>query len=220
MTPQTPLSPPKPDFTPRFARDTNASRMAREQRIGSVNATLHATPSLPTVRESGPLSTLSTNFRNQISSRPTASPSVARARRGKGPPQKPQLIKQVGDAASNPKTLKGMQWNPTLFRWEGNENALAPFDVPVPSSQSPKATGAGGKPAPALIANVSATKGVQVVGGMVFDPARMCWLKMGPGHRSGRESTPRSPADTVDEEDDPFAGLDDLEDTKERKSAA
>ncbi|KAL8871288.1 MAG: hypothetical protein Q9174_002844, partial [Haloplaca sp. 1 TL-2023] len=220
MTPQTPLSPPKPDFTPRFARDTNASRMAREQRIGSVNATLHATPSLPTVRESGPLSTLSTNFRNQISSRPTASPSAARMRRGKGPPQKPQLIKQVGDAASNPKTLKGMQWNPTLFRWEGNENALAPFDVPVPSSQSPKAMGAGGKPAPALIANVSATKGVQVVGGMVFDPARMCWLKMGPSHRSGRESTPRSPADTVDEEDDPFAGLDDLEDTKERKSVA
>ncbi|KAI4252721.1 MAG: hypothetical protein LQ352_004118 [Teloschistes flavicans] len=219
MTPQTPLSPPKQDFTPRFARDTNASRMAREQRIGSVNSTLHGAPSLPTVRESGPLSSLSTNFRNQMSNRPSASPSLARVRRGKGQPQKPQLIKQVGDSASNPKTLKGMQWNPTLFRWEGNENALVPFDVPLPPPQSPKATGPGGKPAPALIANVSATKGVQVVGGMVFDPARMCWLKIGPSHKSsGRDSNPRSPADTIDEDEDPFAGLDDLEDAKDRKS--
>ncbi|KAL8910342.1 MAG: hypothetical protein Q9171_004340 [Xanthocarpia ochracea] len=217
-TPATPLSPPKQDFTPRFARDTNASRMAREQRIGSVNATLHAAPSLPTVRESGPLSALSTNFRTQISSKSTASPGVARVKRGKGPPQKPQLIKQIGDAGSNPKTLKGMSWNPTLFRWEGNENALAPFDAPVPPPQSPKANGPGGKPAPALIANVGATKGVQVVGGMVFDPQRMCWLKMGPSHHTGgNSSNPRSP-DTIDEDDDPFAGLDDLEDIKDRKS--
>ncbi|KAL8950675.1 MAG: hypothetical protein Q9222_003312, partial [Ikaeria aurantiellina] len=215
-TPQTPLSPPKQDFTPRFARDTNASRMAREQRIGSVSAALHATPSLPTVRESGPLTTLSTNFRNQIS-RPAASPSVARVKRGKGPPQKPQLIKQIGDGGSNPKTLKGMSWNPTLFRWEGNENALVPFDAPLPPPQSPKAGGLKGKPAPALIANVGATKGVQVVSGMVFDPQRMCWLKMGPSQHTGGASNPRSP-DTVDEDDDPFAGLDDLEDTKDRKS--
>ncbi|KAI4120198.1 MAG: hypothetical protein LQ338_007188 [Usnochroma carphineum] len=216
-TPQTPLSPPKQDFTPRFARDTNASRMAREQRIGSVNATLHATPTLPTVRESGPLTNLSTNFRNQISNRSAASPSVARVKRGKGPPQKPQLIKQIGDAGSNPKTLKGMQWNPTLFRWEGNENALAPFDVPLPPPQSPKAGGPGAKPAPALIANVGATKGVQVVGGMVFDPQRMCWLKMAPSHQAIGDSNPRSP-DTIDEDDDPFAGMDDLEDNKDRKS--
>ena len=216
-TPQTPLSPPKQDFMPRFARDTNASRMAREQRIGSVNATLHSTPSLPTVRESGPLTNLSTNFRTQISNKSTASPSVARVRRGKGTPQKPQLIKQIGDAGSNPKTLKGMQWNPTLFRWEGNENALAPFDVPLPPPQSPKAGGPGAKPAPALIANVGATKGVQVVGGMVFDPQRMCWLKMGPSNHTSGNSNPRSP-DTIDEDDDPFAGLDDLEDSKDRKS--
>ena len=217
-TPATPLSPPKADFTPRFARDTNASRMAREQRIGSVSAALHAAPSLPTVRESGPLSTLSTNFRTQISSKTTASPSVARVKRGKGPPQKPQLIKQIGDVGSNPKTLKGMSWNPTLFRWEGNENALVPFDAPAPPPQSPKAAAPGGKPAPALIANVGATKGVQVVSGMVFDPQRMCWLKMAPSHQpGGHSSTPRSP-DTIDEDDDPFAGLDDLEDSKERKS--
>ncbi|KAL8876090.1 MAG: hypothetical protein Q9198_005649, partial [Flavoplaca austrocitrina] len=57
-----------------------------------------------------------------------------------------------------------------------------------------------------------------VVSGMVFDPQRMCWLKMATSHQpGGHSSTPRSP-DTIDEDDDPFAGLDDLEDSKDRKS--
>ena len=216
-TPQTPLSPIKQDHTPRFARDTNASRMAREQRIGSVSAALHSTPSLPTVRESGPLTAISTNWKTQATAKSGAPAHSSRAKRAKGPPQKPHLIKQLGDSAITAKTEKGMHWNPTLFRWEGNENALAPFDAPLPPPhQSPKGGSMASKPAPALIANVGATKGVQVVGGMVFDPQRMCWLKMGPSHRSGSPN-PRSP-ETVDEDEDPFAGLDDLQDSKHRKN--
>lgn len=229
IPPSTPLSPYKHDFTPRFARDTNASRLAREQRIGSVNATLHAQPSLPTVRESGPLAPISTNWKARIDagSKNPASPSTPRTKRGKAQPQKPKLIKPMGDGVNNIKTLKGMQWNPTLFRWEGNENALAPFDAPITSPHSPTlASGGKGKAAPALIANVGATKGVQVVGGMVFDPQRMCWLRMAPNpnhqatttqQRGSGASNPMSP-DTVDEEDDPFAGLDDLDDSKEKMS--
>ena len=221
--PSTPLSPVKQDFTPRFARDTNASRLAREQRIGSVGAALHSQPSLPTVRESSPLAPISTNWKARVeaSSKGLASPSVQRVRRGKPPPQKPKLIKPMGDGHNQVKTLKGMQWNPTLFRWEGNENALAPFDVPV-TPQSPTVPSATKtKAAPALIANVGATKGVQVIGGMVFDPQRMCWLKMAPAnpsyhHRTG-SSNPMSP-DTIEEDEDPFAGLDDLDDSKERMS--
>ena len=224
--PSIPLSPLKQDPTPRFARDTNASRLAREQRIGSVNATLHASPSLPTVREGGPLSSISTNFkanREPVAPKGLAAPAVHHLKkRSKGPPQKPRLIKPMGEGVNNPKTLKGMQWNPTLFRWEGNENALAPFDVPIPppaALSSPISPG-GGKSAPALIANVGATNGVQMSGGMVFDPQRMCWLKMAPqsGMRGRSDSNPMSP-DTVDEDDDPFAGLDDLDDgTKGVKS--
>lgn len=222
--PQTPLSPLKQDSMPRFARDTNASRSAREQRIGSVAATLHASPSLPTVRESGPLGSVNTNWKAHIAAKGVISPHISRTKRAKVPPQKPRLIKPMGEGVNNAKTLKGMQWNPTLFRWEGNENALAPFDAPIPPPQSPKALSgnSASKVAPALIANVGATKGVQVVGGMVFDPQRMCWLKIAPSHsshRSGTASNPRSP-NTVDEEDDPFAGLDDLDDGKDRKSTA
>lgn len=63
-------------------------------------------------------------------------------------------------------------------------------------------------PRPALITNITATKGVQVVGGMVFDPQRMCWLKMGT-----RRSDVHSPSvDT--EDDDPFRDIEDLQDTK------
>lgn len=221
---QTPLSPTKSDITPRFARDTNASRLAREQRIGSVGATLHAHSGLPTVREGGPLTSIGTNWKAQVAAKGSASPSVSRSKRAKVPPRKPQLIKSMGDGANTPKNSQGMQWNSTLFKWEGNENALTPFDASIPPPHSPKQmTGNGGpKAAPALIANVGASKGVQVVGGMVFDPQRMCWLKMAPSHAShhrfGTTSSPRSP-DTIDEDDDPFAGLDDLDEGKDRKSA-
>lgn len=221
IPPSTPLSPVKQDFTPRFARDTNASRLAREQRIGSVGAALHTAPSLPTVRESGPLNPISTNWKTRIDAANTNPKGVSSPRRrGKAPPQKPKLIKPMGDGHNHIKTLKGMQWNPTLFRWEGNENALAPFDVPI-TPQSPTSKS---KAAPALIANVGATKGVQVVGGMVFDPQRMCWLKMGPTgtttshHQRSGSSNPMSPNTVDEEEEDPFAGLEDLVENKERQS--
>lgn len=53
-------------------------------------------------------------------------------------------------------------------------------------------------PRPALITNVNSSKAFQVVGGMVFDPARMCWLKVAP--------------DEDDDEGDPFEGVEDLMD--------
>ena len=223
-SPQPPVTPMKQESTPRFARDTNASRLAREQRIGSVGATLHPSSTLPTVRESGPLNPVSTNWKTHVAAKGLASPSASRAKRGKVTSQKPRLIKPMGEGVNNPKTLKGMQWNPNLFKWEGNEHALASFDALPAPSQSPKAVpgSVGSKTAPALIANVGATKGVQVVGGMVFDPQQMCWLKMAPSqahHRSGTSSNPRSP-DLVEEDEDPFLGLDDLDDSREKKSLA
>ena len=227
-TPLTPLSPLRHDHVPSFARDTNASRLAREQRIGPVNATLHTTSSLPTVRESGPLTSISTNWKshtNSVTNVKTLAPGAHHLKkRTKGPPQKPRLIKPMGEGVNTAKTLKGMSWNPNLYRWEGNENALAPFEVPISQPialASPKSPG-GGKTAPALIANVGATKGVQMSGGMVFDPQRMCWLKMAPQYgelRHGSNSNPMSP-DTNDDDDDPFAGLDDLDDGTKAKSMA
>lgn len=91
---------------------------------------------------------------------------------------------------------KGMNWNAALCRWEGNDNALAGFEAPRAASP----------PRPALITNLAGRQGVQVVGGMVFDPQRMCWLKM-----RGAVSDVASPVGT--EDDDPFKGIDDLHDT-------
>ena len=79
-----------------------------------------------------------------------------------------------------------MHYNPSLFRWEGNENELAPFDVPDfhPRGLSPSSAERGSQGSPngkanvALISNIGNVSGVQVVGGMVFDPAQMRWLKM------------------------------------------
>lgn len=224
--PQTPLSPVKHEATPRFARDTNASRIAREQRMGVTNMhplrEIHparegsSTNVHPPRGEGGPLAPLSTSWKAQIAAKGLASPSVSRVKRGKGnrPPQKPCLIKPLGDSVNNAKSVKGMHWNPSLYRWEGNENALVPFDAPIPDSMSPKSS-PNAKPAPALITNISAAPGVQIVGTMVFDPERMLWLKMA---GSGTASNPMSPHSvSVDEEEDPFADIKDLDDGKERK---
>ncbi|MDI1487829.1 MAG: hypothetical protein OHK93_007102 [Ramalina farinacea] len=221
QAPSTLVSPTKQAQVPRFARDTNASRLAREQRIGSVSGALTSTPSLPTVRETGgPLSSISSNFRapSHLSNKVPSTPRSHVKRRPKGPPQKPHLIKPMGEVHGQAKTEKGMQWNPALFRWEGNENALSPFDIPPPSSSplgspSPKSPSNTMKAAPALIANVGARKGVQMSGGMIFDPQRMCWLKAGPTMAKGprSDSNPMSP-EIADDDDDPFAGFEELDD--------
>jgi hypothetical protein len=98
-----------------------------------------------------------------------------------------------------------MNYNPYTCRWEGNENAVAEFDA-IFSPKSPK-------PAPALITSVGAVQGVQIVGGMVFDPERMCWLKL-----ASAQPGKNGMAIVQDEVDDVFAGLEDLRDKPESKT--
>ena len=81
-------------------------------------------------------------------------------------------------------------------------------------------------PRPALISNIASAHAVRVERGMVFDPRRMCWLKLDP--RSRRDAlSPSAGTGTgtidgdgdgvtaADDDDDPFAGLDDLKDENE-----
>ena len=91
-----------------------------------------------------------------------------------------------------------MRYNPTSFCWEGNENLVQDFN-----SISPKSP----KPTPALITNIGAMQNVQVVGGMVFDPQRMCWLKLAP-LQPGKDGLV-----AIQDEDDVFAGFGDLKET-------
>ncbi|KAK2791491.1 hypothetical protein FQN53_002600 [Emmonsiellopsis sp. PD_33] len=191
-------SPTRGEFTPRFARDTNASRNAREQRIASMTFNSQT-------RDSAPLAPLSTNWKSQASVRPLTSPTLIRNRRGKGSGDgRPHLIKAMGTGVQEPKSVKGMRYNPTTYKWEGNENATVEFEA-VPSPKSPKV-------APALITNVGASSGVQVVGGMVFDPQRMCWLKVA-SSQGARETVTLAP-----DEEDVLAGLDDLDDRPQRST--
>lgn len=91
-----------------------------------------------------------------------------------------------------------MRYNPTTFLWEGNENLMKDFESAT-TCRSPK-------PTPALIANVGTMQNVQAVGGMIFDPHRMCWLRAPPVGSGAHDGT------VLEDEEDVFAGLDDLED--------
>lgn len=123
-----------------------------------------------------------------------------------------------------------MYYNPETYRWEGNENELSPFDAPVssPSIASVPAHSFREKPAvpvyrekenttprPALIQNVNSCQNVQVVGGMVFDPQRMCWLKLPTQSAQKNKSDAGDTLDSFDpfdEEEDVFKDVPDLED--------
>ncbi|KAL8323133.1 hypothetical protein RB593_004881 [Gaeumannomyces tritici] len=208
-----PYSPARADFTPRFARDTAASRIARE------TALAQRAPS------NGPLAPLTTQRVAQLSTRSnfntvhgsgiTRSPKKATKR----PPQlKPYLISNLNPSKDS-KVVNGMVYNPDTYRWEGNENALGAFDAPAssPSTASVPAylrDKENATPRPALITPIGATKGVQVVGGMVFDPQNMCWLKIGPPI-SGKHDSSHDAMDgfnALDDEDDVFKDIPDLED--------
>ncbi|EXJ91660.1 hypothetical protein A1O3_00210 [Capronia epimyces CBS 606.96] len=219
--PATPLSPLKGDFpttavnttnVPRFARDTAASRIAREQR--QISTTFQN-------MRGEPLQPISTNWKSTASTRNNQ--GSLRKKKSDKVQQKPHLIKPMGGDMNRPKTEKGMQYNPLLYTWEGNENALAPFDVPDfhPRVGSPIGQGhasPGTKANLALISNVgSSVTGVQVVGGMVFDPSQMRWLKIAE-NADGTAPSLRSGSVQVEEEEDVFAGLEDLKEEDETRS--
>jgi hypothetical protein len=96
-TPTTPCSPFRQDRLPRFARDTNASRIAREQVLSH-----RATPS-----SVAPLTTMTSQWKAQgppktaLNTTATQSPRTKRSR----PPvqKKPHLIKPLGNVGDNSK---------------------------------------------------------------------------------------------------------------------
>lgn len=99
-TPTVALSPNRNDNLPRFARDTNASRIAREQVLAQ-RAPSAASPAL---------STITNNWRSQVNARTGMdSPSqnnTIRSKKSKKPQQqKPQLIKPMKNAHANPKGM-------------------------------------------------------------------------------------------------------------------
>jgi hypothetical protein len=165
-------------------------------------------------REAGALAP-KTNLNQQ----PHLPQSTVRSKKTKRPQQlRPHLISQLNTGKES-KVVNGMFYNAETFRWEGNENVLNAFDATVatPSTTTVSTQMTREKesstPRPALITNFSATKGVQVVSGMVFDPQNMCWLKI--GHQ---DKTKSDASDTLDgfealeDEEDVFKDIPDLDD--------
>ncbi|KAL5115794.1 hypothetical protein ACEQ8H_006289 [Pleosporales sp. CAS-2024a] len=264
--PQTPRSPPRTDHTPRFARDTAASRNAREQRLAGTRS-----------RADGTIAPRPMSWAAQVAARSPHTSPVAQKKKGSG--QKPQLIRQM----TQPNTYsswsalcgstmltfladeKGMVYNPAMQRWEGNEEALASFTTlpnsstttlalttastptfappghamnrqhdrshslshnalssihaaqksfssrmakiapPAPAAPVPVPS----PPRPALISHISAPRGVLHEGRMVFDPVKMKWLKA-----ARHSNDPQSPSELDDDEEDPFAGIEDFKDNE------
>lgn len=135
--------------------------------------------------------------------------------------------------ANDLSAVKGMYYNPYTFRWEGNENELVHFDPPAstPSTASMPSHALREKenpsvyrekenstPRPALITQLTNSQNVQVVGGMVFDPQRMCWLKMPSSSSSNRGKSEGGDTmdgfDAFDDEEDVFKDVPDLQDEK------
>lgn len=127
-----------------------------------------------------------------------------------------------------------MQYDPVNYRWEGNEIEVSAFDMPASATsaasipvQTPRTTVPQiyrekecATPRPALITNINSAQNVQVVGGMVFDPQRMCWLKM-PGDNKRAKSDSGDTMDgfdALDDEEDVFKDVPDLEDGPSKHS--
>ncbi|KAG7450651.1 uncharacterized protein BT62DRAFT_1001450 [Guyanagaster necrorhizus] len=108
---------------------------------------------------------------------------------------RPTLIRNLG-GVGGPKVVGDMKWNPHTMRWEGNEQVLRDFDAVVASTR------------PALITHLTGSSigssassfgsGARIVGNMVFDPIRLCWISTLPPE----EDEPDVFANLADDEDD------------------
>jgi hypothetical protein len=173
---------------------------------------LHADPSSePTAATTN---TLRRKGRIDISSKALTEETFKKKKTPNSPTskKKPHLIRNIGGAAT-PKgwflivciailaestTVVGeMQWNPHSLKWEGNDQALRDFDAAVGTSTRP-----------ALITHLTGSSigspvnsfanGARVVGNMIFDPARMCWISTLPPE----DDEPDVFADLADDEED------------------
>jgi hypothetical protein len=102
-------------------------------------------------------------------------------------------------------TVGEMTWNPQTLRWEGNYGVLRDFDNALGSSVRPALIAYRApialKPAsPVDKGNNTASNAVRVVGNMMFDPEKMCWIST----LSADEEDPDPFEGMADDEDDSF----------------
>ncbi|KAJ7783653.1 hypothetical protein DFH07DRAFT_196607 [Mycena maculata] len=113
--------------------------------------------------------------------------------------KKPTLIRNLGGSGA-PRVVGDMRWNPQSLRWEGNEQVLRDFEAAVGTSTRP-----------ALITHLTGSSigspvgsfanGARIVGNMIFDPARMCWISTLPPDEDEPDVFANLADDEGDEED-------------------
>jgi hypothetical protein len=89
-----------------------------------------------------------------------------------------------------------MKWNPIALRWEGNDQALRDFDAVGTSIRPALITHLTGSSIGSPVGSFA--NGARIVGNMIFDPARMCWIST----LSPDEDEPDVFADLADDEED------------------
>ncbi|KDR85328.1 hypothetical protein GALMADRAFT_351274 [Galerina marginata CBS 339.88] len=110
--------------------------------------------------------------------------------------RKPTLIRNLG-GSSAPKVVGEMKWNPQTLRWEGNDQVLRDFDIAVGTSARPALiTQLTGSSTTSPLGSLAS--GPRIVGNMVFDPTRMCWISTLPPD----EDEPDVFANLADDEED------------------
>lgn len=127
--------------------------------------------------------------------------------------RKPTLIRNLGGVGApkgmcpfpssqhqqtnNAVVVGEMRWNPQTLRWEGNDHVLRDFDAAVGTSSRPALiTHLTGSSIGSPVGNFGPA--ARVVGNMVFDPVRMCWMSTLPPD----EDEPDVFADMADDEED------------------
>jgi hypothetical protein len=92
-----------------------------------------------------------------------------------------------------------MKWNPTALRWEGNDSVLRDFDTHAHSARPALITHLTGSSVGGIGSPTNfLTNGARIVGNMIFDPSKMCWINR-----------------YADDESDAFAGIDDEDEDKD-----
>ncbi|PVF97605.1 hypothetical protein CPB86DRAFT_815464 [Serendipita vermifera] len=151
----------------------------------SVSSSATATPSLGRI----PLSP---------SSSPKASTEKRRSLSGVPLKKRPMLIRNL-NGVGGPKVVGEMRWNPQTLRWEGNDQVLRDFDNVISSSTRPALiTHLSGAALGSPVNSASGIPGARVVGNMLFDPVKMCWISQLPPE----EEEPDVFADMADDEND------------------
>lgn len=188
--------PKPPEKDPSNPKGTLRRKPTREPSSNNLRAESKSTtpvPPLPTnsLRRKGRIDSL-------VSKPPPAEELSSRKKRvasSSTMKKKPHLIRNPG-GATTPKVVGEMKWNPIALRWEGNDQALRDFDAVGTSTR------------PALITHLTGSSigspvgpfanGARIVGNMIFDPARMCWMST----LSPEEDEPDVFADLADDEED------------------